>query len=382
MKYHRYEKELEKRHNEGLYRQLVPIESSTGRMVRVEGRDYLNFVSNDYLGLNGNSEILKESIHFAQSFGTSASGSRLLGGNYKWQEDCERELAAFLDREKVLLFNSGYHANLAMAAAFNFKETHLFCDKLNHASVYDGVSMGQGQLHRYRHKDMDHLERLLDTYDGQRIIITESLFSMDGDQAPLDKIANLAKKYDALWFVDEAHAVGMYGAKGRGLLYESDLYTQADLIMGAFGKAYGAMGAYLSGNHILLEWAIQNARSFIYTTALCPAAVGAMKAAVYEAEKADNQRNYIFQIAKDLRIGLNKMGLDTMESESHIIPIIVGENHRCMELCQALREKGIWTQAVRTPTVPPGTARLRVNLCAWHKPEDPVRLLHALEECL
>ncbi len=363
----------------GLYREINSAEGLTSRTLEIKGQTFLNFHSNNYLNLHHHPDIIAQSQKRLLEFGTGSCGSRLLGGAYEYQEKLELDLAQFKQKQKALLFNSGYNANLALGSALGLPDTEFFFDRLNHASLYDGVRLSGSRFQRYRHNDLTHLEDLLKSSNKNKVLITESLFSMDGDFAHLSELSFLAKKYQALFVVDEAHAEGIYGDEGRGLLYLESVAPATDLIMGAFGKAYGAFGAYVAGDNDLIEWLIQKSRSFTYTTALPPAAIGAMEGSLKVCRKADEERKQLIHLGTYLRKKLSMKGWNILNTQSHIIPIIFGDNEKCLEVCNEFQKQGLWVQAIREPTVPKGTARLRINVNSAHTYSDLDLFISILE---
>jgi 8-amino-7-oxononanoate synthase len=375
-----FEKELTYLKEKHLYRQTEEFDSCKDGYLTKEGKQYLNLVSNNYLGLQNNEEISQRSIEYIKKWGNGSSGSRLLGGSYNYHSDLELKLAQFKSKDNALIFNSGYSANLALASVFCDSKTHLFMDKQNHASLYDGFKLSEAKLHRYNHNDMKHLESLLEKYDGKKIIISESLFSMDGDFALLEELSFLKNKYNTLLFIDEAHAESLYGPSGKGLLFETNTAPSADLILGTFGKGYGTSGAYLAGNEDLIDYLRNKARSFIYSTSLAPATIGAMDGAIDVSIKSDDKREHLQNLSTYLRQHLLVRGWDLLNTKSHIIPLIIGDNQTTIALSNKLREAGFWVHPIREPTVARGTARLRINVCADHTHDQLDEFIEKLTE--
>ncbi len=370
--------ELKEIYDAKLNRRLRSISTAPGRTTIVDGNQFLNFASNNYLSL-AHSESVIHRIHATLTEkGYGATGSRLLGGNYTEHEGLEKKIADFKQCEASLLFNSGYNANVGILTTFANSGVHVFSDKLNHASIVDGIQLSGAPMHRYNHCDMHHLEALLKKYSGQKIIITDALFSMDGTIAPLETICELAERYEAMVIVDEAHSDGIYGTDGRGLVDELHLTAKVDLVMGTFGKAYGCFGAAVTGKKILIEYMIQKCRSFTYTTALPPFMISAISAAMDLAQSEPWRRERLREKSAELRTTLQERGFNIADSVSQIIPIILGDNHTAVSTSQELEENGIWVPAIREPTVPRGTARLRININADHTDHDIEQLISAL----
>ncbi|MGL1901389.1 MAG: 8-amino-7-oxononanoate synthase [Fibrobacterales bacterium] len=373
-----FTQELDKVHTLGTNRRLRTITSAPGRTLVVEGSEYLNFASNNYLSLAYHSSIIEQTQQSLSSKGSGSTGSRLLGGNYDEHRTLEEKIATLKNSEGALLFNSGYNANIGLLTTFAQSDTHIFSDKLNHASIVDGIQLSGANLHRYQHCDMAHLEILLKKYSGSKIIITDALFSMDGTIAPLETLCELAERYEAMVIVDEAHSDGIYGIDGHGLVSELHLTHKVDLVMGTFGKAYGCYGAVVTGKKILIEYLIQKCRSFTYTTALPPFMISAISAALDTAQAEPWRRETLLEKSALVRTRLTEKGFDLGGSVSHIIPIIIGSNATAVATAQELEKMGLWVPAIREPTVPHGTARLRVNINADHTDQDIEQLITAL----
>ncbi|MGL1933974.1 MAG: 8-amino-7-oxononanoate synthase [Fibrobacterales bacterium] len=373
-----FTQELEKIHALGTNRRLRTITSAPGRALTVEGSEYLNFASNNYLSLANHPSIIAQTQQSLTSKGSGSTGSRLLGGNFQEHHTLEDKIATLKNSEGALLFNSGYNANIGLLTTFAHSDTHIFSDKLNHASIVDGIQLSGAKLHRYRHCDMEHLETLLKKYHGSKIIITDALFSMDGTIAPLETICELAERYEAMVIVDEAHSDGIYGIDGHGLVSELHLTHKVDLVMGTFGKAYGCFGAVVTGKEILVEYLIQKCRSFTYTTSLPPFMISAISAALDTAQAEPWRRENLLEKSALVRTRLMEKGFDLGGSVSHIIPIIIGSNASAVAMAQDLEKMGLWIPAIREPTVPHGTARLRININADHTDQDIEQLITAL----
>jgi 8-amino-7-oxononanoate synthase len=342
----------------------------------------LDFVSNDYLGLAAHPEIAAAAACCYTEQGSGSKGARLLGGNPPIFCAVETKLAAWKGSEAALIFNCGYSANVGVLSALCDQDTHLFMDRLDHASMVDGYQLSGARLHRFRHNDPANLERALQAVPAQafKIIAVESVYSMDGDLAPLAAYADLAERYTALFYVDEAHGEGVFGPAGKGLVHALGLEKRVDLTLATFGKAYGCAGACVFGSRLLIDYLINHARSFIYSTALPPGAVAAMSAAVDVSVRESWRREHVLQLSDHLRSELQKMGFDTLNSQSQIVPVVLGSNERALSASRFLAQKGLRIAAVRPPTVPVGTARLRINLTAAHTKEQVDQLLAALTE--
>jgi len=357
--------ELTRLSEQGLYRRLRTIEGAADKFVEVEGRRLLLLCSNNYLGLATRPEVVEAVARAARDFGAGAGASRLISGSLRLHAALEEELAAFKGTEAALLFNSGYHANVGVISTLVGREDAVFSDELNHASIIDGCRLSRARVVVYPHADSAALAELLARTPARRkLIVTDSVFSMDGDRAPLREICELAERHGAWVMVDEAHATGVLGRRGAGLVEELGLEGRVDVQMGTLGKALGSFGAYVAGSRPLIDWLANRARSFVFTTALPPAAVGAARAALHLLQAEPELRVRLHENAQRLWELLRAAGADVPRQASHILPVLVGEERRTMELSEGLLREGVWVQGIRPPTVPPGSSRLRVTATA------------------
>ncbi|MDR2580853.1 MAG: 8-amino-7-oxononanoate synthase [Fibromonadaceae bacterium] len=340
----------------------------------------LDFSNNDYLGLANHFEIAKAAADAYIKLGAGSKGSRLLGGNHKIFEETESWLAKWKGTEAALIFNNGYNANLGIISAFCDSKTHLFCDRLSHTSILDGYAMSSGKLHRFKHNDPADLEKALQKVkeDEFKLIAVEAIYSMDGDIAPLKEYAELAEKYGAMLYVDEAHSDGILGPGGKGLIAELDLEAKVHLSLTTFGKAYGTMGACIFGSKLLIDYIINNARSFIYSTAISPGTVAAIQKAVEVSARDSFRRESVLRVSADFRQRVREAGFNCLQSETQIVPIVLGTIDKALKCRDFLAENGFHAACIRPPTVPNGTARLRINISAAHKEEDVKRLAETL----
>ena len=363
MNYEFYKKTLENLKNEHLLRQLRPIKKE-GKFLFFDGKKYLNLSSNDYLGIGGNEEIRKNFLKNA-NYSLGSTSSRLLTGNDAIYAELENYLAKIYEKEAALLFNSGYHANVGIMSGLLTKNDVVFCDKLNHASIIDGIRLSGAQLHRFKHLDYAHLENLLEKYrnDGKNaVIVSESLFSMDGDCANFEKLVKIKEKYDAILVVDEAHAFGVYGEKGLGVCEK--YRDKIDLIVGTFGKAAGSMGAFCVGSGVLIEYLVNKARPLIFSTALPEINVEFSYFVTKEILPAfSGRREHLFRLAAFLYGKIKAFGLKTI-GNSYIIPVIFGENEAAEAASAFFLENGYFLLPIRHPTVAQNTARVRISLRA------------------
>jgi 8-amino-7-oxononanoate synthase len=295
-----------------------------------------------------------------------------VAGHLALHEAVEAKVAAFKGTEAAIIFPTGYMANVGAISALVGPGDEVFCDRLNHASIYDGIRLSGARLVRFPHRDVKSLEALLKkpAAGKRRLIITDSVFSVDGDLAPLTELVALKEKYGAWLMIDEAHATGVLGKGGAGLAEALRLTSQVDIHMGTFSKALGSLGGYVAGDRRLIDYLHNRARAFIYSTAMAPPLLGAMDAAIKIVAQEPERRLYLLQEAEKFRRGLGEAGLDTLGSETQIVPALVGENVRTLECAARLRERGLLAVGLRPPTVPPGRARVRFSLSAAHAPED------------
>ncbi|PIW59924.1 MAG: 8-amino-7-oxononanoate synthase [Candidatus Omnitrophica bacterium CG12_big_fil_rev_8_21_14_0_65_50_5] len=373
--------DLQSRH---LYRLLRNVDGAQGPRVRIEGREILNFSSNDYLGLASDPRLAQAAKEALEKEGAGAGASRLISGHLSSHRKLEQLLADFKGTQSALVFSTGYMANVGIISALAGRDGIVFSDRLNHASIVDGIVLSRAEMKRYPHGGMKALEEMLkETPAGKKkLIVTDSVFSMDGDIAPLDAIADLAQRYGAMVMVDEAHGFGVLGKNGKGAVEHFGLEGKIDIQMGTLSKAAGCFGGYICGCETLREYLINKARSFIYTTAMPPMAAAASARGVEIIRDEPARRTYLLELANDLRRGLNDLGFDTMNSQTPIIPILVKDAKTAVELSGALFEEGIWAQAIRPPTVPQNTARLRLTVTAAHTKDDIERLLEAISKLI
>jgi len=323
----------------------------------------LNLASNNYLGLAGSEKMKEASMRAVAQFGTSSGASRLISGNYSLYSALEDALCSFKETSAALVFGSGYAANLGILNALAHRKCLVFSDRLNHASIIDGITLSRAVHVRYRHADPEHLEYLLAQKPVQapKILITDTVFSMDGDKAPLPQILNLCRKYRVLTIVDEAHATGILG-RGRGLVHELGLQQEIDLHMGTFSKALGSYGGYVAGSKELVDFLINRSRSFIYSTSLPPAVVGASLEALQQVQDHPGQGQRLLELSSELRSFLQELGLDTGTSTTQIIPVIMKNSQAVLQAQAELIQAGIFAGAIRPPTVPADSARLRLSV--------------------
>lgn len=374
--------ELKKLKDAGLYRRMRLVDGDQDVTLIVDGIEVINFSSNNYLGIANHPELAAAAKAAIDRYGCGSGASRLITGNMTLHEELESKLAEFKVTEAALVFNSGFQANTGVLSTLVGVGDVIFSDALNHASIIDGCRLARASTQIYRHCDLDQLELQLREAPGgaRKLIVTETIFSMDGDEAPLAAIVELAEKYDAMVMVDEAHATGICGANGAGVVAKLGLGERVLVQMGTLGKALGGFGAYVAGSSALRDLLINRCRSFIFTTALPPAIMAMAMAAIDLVQREPERREALWRNCRALKEGLNSVGFSLGESQSPILPLIIGNADKCMRYCERLLEKGIFAQGIRPPTVPPGTSRLRITLMATHTRTHIDRAIEAFGE--
>lgn len=359
---------LNKKEKAGLLRVLRPISWRRDGKIFFNNNEYSDFSSNDYLGLSSHPELSAEIKNAADKYGAGSSASRLLSGDFELHHLLEEKIAKFKNKEAALVFNSGYQANLGIISSLYGKGDCIFSDRLNHASLVDGIMLSQARFFRFQHNDMGHLQLLLKKERfkfNDALIITESIFSMDGDRAPLKELVYLKEKYNCAIFIDEAHATGIFGGNGAGAVEEDGLEEKVDFIMGTFSKALAGFGAYLAASRKITDYLINTCRSFIYSTALPPHVIAGNLKSIELTEREPYRRKRLLESAEYFRQALKNKGFQ-VKGCSQIVPVIVKDNFKAVELSKRLQEKGYWVLPVRPPTVPANEARIRFSLTFYH----------------
>lgn len=376
------EEELRAIKEKELFREFKTTGPHPGEWVVTGENRLLNLCSNNYLGLAGDPRVKRAAAAALATYGFGATASRLVVGNYELYDRLEKEIAEYKGTEAALVFTSGYTANLGVIPALVGRGDVVISDRLNHASIIDGIILSGAERQRYKHRDMDTLEKILGNSGRcrRKLIVTDTVFSMDGDLAPLREIVELKEKYGAILMVDEAHGGGVFGASGRGLAEAAGVSGAVDINMGTFSKAFGGAGAYVAGSKALIEYLRNKCRSLIYTTGLPPAVTGGLLEALKIVRTEPWRRERLLAKAADFRKSLKQAGFDTLASESQIIPIVVGSAGQALEFSRRLGAENLLVTAIRPPTVPAGTARLRVTLMATHRDEDLAMALEKLVE--
>jgi 8-amino-7-oxononanoate synthase len=376
----RYQAFLDNRAGEGLQRSLPAVAVRDARTISAEGGSYINFSSNDYLGLRFNGTLIDRATAWARSYGSGSGASRLVTGNLDLFQPIEAKLARLKEKPAALIMASGFQANAAVLEALLDRsvlgaEPLVFADRLNHASMHFGCQAAGARQIRYRHCDAAHLGELLNRHQGNdrpKFILTESVFSMDGDVAPLGDIAALACSHDACLIVDDAHATGILGRGGSGLSGE------ADIVIGTFSKALGSFGGFVASSDTVRDYLINRCGGVIYSTALPPPVLGAIDAAVDLVPSMNAERAHVASLAARFRAGARAAALNTGTSVTQIVPVILGTPEATLAMGERLKQAGLWATSIRPPTVPPGTARLRLAFTAAHRQADIDRLLEVL----
>ena len=366
----------------GLYPYFRPIEAShNSTEVDVDGRRTIMIGSNNYLGLAGDPRVKEAAINAIKKFGSTCSGSRLLNGTLVMHEELESKLAKFLNREAALVVSTGFQTNLATVSAILGRHDIVFSDRQNHASLVDGVRLSFGEEKRYRHQDMEHLEKVLAAAnpDAGKIIITDGVFSMEGDLCNLPKIVELAQKYKARVMTDDAHAMGVLGETGRGTAEYFGLEKQTDLVMGTFSKSFASLGGVIAGPFEVVNYIKHKARSVVFSASMTPASVAAALKSLEIMQQEPQRRARLLDIAEKMHNGFRSMGFDTGVSVTPVVPVLVGDQVKCFRFWKALFEAGIFTNPVIPPAVEPGHALLRTSYMATHTDEQLDRVLETME---
>ena len=379
-----FTEELKILREKSLLRKPLTLESPQGPRISIKGKSYINFSSNDYLNLSGHREVIKASCFATQRYGVGAGSSRLLSGTYEPHIQLEKLIARFKNTQKALIFNTGYAANTGIIPVIAGEDSIIFSDELNHASIIDGARLSKAKISMYKHKDMSHLEKLLkksikNKSIKRRVIVTDTVFSMDGDIAPLKSIHSLCKEYNALFMIDDAHGTGVLGKTGRGGLEHFGIKDSGIIQMGTLSKAAGCFGAYVAGKKSLTDLLVNRSRSFMYSTALPPAVASASAMALHIiATSSSRLRKRLWSNRERLLNGLSDLGFDTLQSETPIIPILTGHVKDTIRLGKYLYRHNIYAPAIKPPTVPENRGRIRFSVTAGHTADDLDQVLDSL----
>ncbi|MBU1948167.1 MAG: aminotransferase class I/II-fold pyridoxal phosphate-dependent enzyme, partial [Candidatus Eisenbacteria bacterium] len=363
---------------EGWYPYFVPLQASDGTEVTIKGKKLIMLGSNNYLGLTHDPRIIEQAEAVARVYGTGCTGSRFLNGNLDLHEKLERELADFVGMEAALVFSTGFQTNQGILTTIVGRDDTAILDKLDHASIVDGVRLSEGESIRFRHNDVADMESALrkaEARDGGKMVVVDGVFSMEGDLANLPELIPVAKRYGAAFMVDEAHSVGMLGPTGAGAAEHFGMTDQVDIIMATFSKSFGSLGGFAAGKAGVISYIKHHARSLIFSASMPPYAVATVRAALEIIKNEPERREKMWRNAKRLIDGLKSLGFDIGPTETPIIPIIIGDTMKTILFWKALFEAGVYTNPVIAPAVPEKTARLRTSVMATHTDEQMDRVL-------
>ena len=374
--------DLAARQLDHLYRSRKLLESPQSVEPIIDGKKVLSFCSNDYLGLANHPEVIKSFKQAADNYGVGSGSAHLVSGHSVEHHLLEEELADFMGAERALLFSTGYMANIGVISALCNRHSEIYEDKINHASLLDAALLSRAKRFRYSHLDTENLKnRLAKTDNENKFIVSDGVFSMDGDLAPLDKLVKLSKENSTTLMVDDAHGIGVLGNKGRGVIEHFNLDArEVPVLVGTLGKAFGTAGAFVAGSEVLIESLIQKSRSYIFTTAMPAAVAAATRTSLNLIEKENWRREKLQSLINQFRQGAADLGLNLIDSITAIQPIIIGSSEQTLRLSEKLLEKNILISAIRPPTVAEGSARLRVTFSATHTEEHVNKLLSVLSE--
>ncbi len=381
---HKLEKKLELRKQQNLFRERNTLASRQGPTIKIDGRSLINFCSNDYLGLANHQDVISAFKSSADMFGVGSGASSLVCGRSDLHQQLEEKLADKTGREAALVFPGGYMANLAVATTFAGRTDGVFLDRLAHASLVDAARLSGAKLHRYQHADHEALVLALKNSSvNEKLVLTDTVFSMDGDKAPINELITACKQNEALLAVDDAHGFAVLGKSGGGLLEEKEIPAEdVPILVATFGKALGTAGGFIAADKIVIETLIQFARTYIYTTALAPAIAGATLASLKVLEQESWRRETLNGLIKYFCSGVSDMGLNILSSDTAIQPLMIGDSENAVRISKKLFDEGFLISAIRPPTVPEGSARLRITLTAAHTEEQVDRLLETLGKLL
>jgi 8-amino-7-oxononanoate synthase len=372
---------LEKRQAEGLIRQRRLLDSPQAETIQTNSQQYLSFCSNDYLGLANHPDLIRTMQLAAGEAGVGSGASNLITGHHRYHDILEKQLAAFVQMPAALLFSTGYMANIGVLGALAGRRDAIFADKLNHACLNDGSYYSLAEFHRFAHNDVAALEKLLKASEAKRKIVTvDAVFSMDGDIAPLKEYLALCEQYDAYLYIDDAHGFGVLGDHGQGTLNHLQLASPRITMMATLGKAAGVAGAFVAGEQVVIDYLIQTAKSYVYSTPAPPALSATLSKSVQLIEQGDSLRTHLQQLIKTLKKHLKLSKWQLMPSETAVQPLLIGSNLDALKLSEYLQTKGILVPAIRPPTVPKNTARLRISLSAAHKEADVIQLAKVINQ--
>jgi 8-amino-7-oxononanoate synthase len=376
------EEDLRQIRDKNLFRLLTELQSGQSPEVLIDGKWYILLGSNNYLGLTTDPKVKEAAIKALEKYGTGSGGSRLVSGSSDLHRELEERIANFKKTEAAILFSSGYLANIGTISALAGPGDVIYSDELNHASIIDGCRLSRAETRVYKHCDIEHLKHLLFSDRSQKVkklIVTDTVFSMDGDLAPLPEIVELAEHYGCMLMIDEAHATGVLGNRGSGATEHFGVEDRVPIVMGTLSKAVGSLGGYVGGNRQLIDFLRNRARSYIFDTSLPASSLAASLAAIDIIEFEPDRRKYLWRLIDTFKPGLEKIGLEILPSDSAVIPVLIGEAQPALDFARVLRENRVFTPAVRPPSVPPGKCRIRATLMATHKEEHIEKALCAFK---
>ncbi len=370
-------------HEMGIYSYFTPISSVQDHRVKIDGRDFVMLGSNGYLGLAADPRVKEAAIKAIEKYGSTCSGSRFLNGTLDIHVKLEEDLAKFYEKDNAIIFSTGFQTNLGIISAIAGKDDIIIIDRQNHASIIDGCRLSFADIKKYRHNDMKDLERILSTLPDNRgkIIIVDGVFSMEGDMPPLDHIVELKKKYKTRLLVDDAHGVGVLGEKGRGTCEHFNVLNEVDMIMGTFSKAFASLGGFVAASSNVITHIKHIARSLIFSASMTPAAVASAQKALDIIKSEPERRKKLWAIAARVLKGFKDLGFDVGESQTPVIPVIVGPDEMCFGFWKLLFANGIFTNPVISPATPPGRALIRTSYMATHTEEDIQTVFNVFEKC-
>ncbi len=374
--------ELERIRDKDLFRVLTELQTGQSPEIRIDGKNYILLSSNSYLGLSTDPRVKKAAQEALEKYGTGSGGSRLVSGSTDLHRNLEERISKFKKTEAAILFSTGYLANVGTISSLVGPGDVIYSDELNHASIIDGCRLSKAEIKIYKHCDIDHLNHILskDNLKSRKLIVTDTVFSMDGDLVPLPGIVELAEKYDCMLMIDEAHATGVLGNRGSGATEYFGVEDRVPIVMGTLSKAVGSLGGYIAGCQKLIDFVRNRVRSYIFDTSLPASSLAASLAAIDIIEFEPERREHLWRLIKKFKLGLEKIGLTVLPSYSAVIPVLIGDAKPALDFSLRLRENGVYTPAVRPPSVPPGKCRIRATLMATHNEEQIDRALRAFKE--
>jgi len=374
------EQELKEIKNKDLFRILTELESAQSPEITIDGEKYILLSSNSYLGLSVEPKVIKAAIEAIEKYGTGSGGSRLVSGSTDLHRQLEERIAKFKKTESAILFSTGYLANIGTISTLIGKDDIVYSDELNHASIIDGCRLSKPKIRIYKHLDTEHLKDLLEkdvSNKCKKLIVTDTVFSMDGDLAPLPEIADLADKYGCMFMIDEAHSTGVLGKRGSGGTEYFGIEDRIPIVMGTLSKAVGSLGGYIAGSQKLIDFIRNRVRSYIFDTSLPASSLAASLAAIDIIEFEPGRREYLWKLINKFKKGLEEIGLTILPSHSAVIPVLIGEAQTTLDFANSLKDNGVYTPAVRPPSVPEGMCRIRATLMAKHTDKHIEKALEA-----